>query len=509
MERLPMIKTKEILRLRWSQGLTVRQTSRATNCSTGIVSKTESRARAAELDWATIESLDDATLERRLYGGRKWSRDPARPRPDPVWIALELRKKGVTLELLHLEYLRAHPDGLRYTQFCQDFRAWKKKTRVSMRQDHKAGERLFLDYSGKRPEIVDPATGEVRQVELFVAVLGASNLTYAEATETQQLADFIRSNVRGLEYFGGVPEMLVPDQLRSAVRIPDRYEPTINRTYAELGRHYQTAIVPARPRKPKDKAKVEVAVQIAQRWILARLRHETFHDLEALNRRIRELVDELNRRPMKHLGGQTRRELFEMLDRPMLRPLPKTAFEPSAWKVARVAPDYHVAVDHHFYSAPYWLHGHEVEVRLTATTVEILYLNKVVATHIRSREKYRHTTNRGHMPEHHRAVFEGGQRIRKWADGVGPSTRAVVEAIFRAQPIEVQGWRSAQGLRRLASKYGPERLEAACRLGDSLGARSYKTIERLLRLNRENFNPEQDELRAIEHDNVRGEKYYH
>jgi len=509
MERLAMSKTREILRLRWSQELSVRQTASATCSSTGVVSKTVNRARSAGLTWKEVESLEDAALERRLYGGPKGLRGPDRPRPDPRWIAKELRRPGVTLELLHLEYLQEHPDGYRYTAFCETYRRWRARTKVSMRQEHKAGEKVFVDYSGKKPELVDLSTGEVRKVELFVGVLGASSLTFAEATLTQRLPDFTASHARMLAYFGGVPKMLVPDQLKSAVRIPDRYEPTINRTYAELGRHYDTAIVPARPRKPKDKAKVEVAVQVAQRWILARLRHEQFYSLEALNARISELLEDLNHRPMKHFGGTSRRALFEEVEQSSLRPLPDRPFEVSEWRRAKVAPDYHITVDHHHYSVPYSLHREEVEVRLTSTTTEVFFKGKRVAAHSRSHQKYRHTTDPAHMPEAHRAVFEGGRQMRAWAEHVGPSTRALVERIFEAQPFEVQGWRSVQGLRRLEAKYSPARLEAACKSALSLNARSYKTVERLLRLGREKLDHPQDELQSIGHENIRGAGYYH
>lgn len=306
------------------------------------------RAVRLALTWEAVEAMDDATLERRLYGGPKGKRSSERPRPDPQWLNLELRKPGVTLELLHLEFLVEHPDGVRYSAFCAGFRDWKNGNRLSMRQVHKAGERAFVDYSGKKPSLVCPATGQVRAVELFVGTLGASNLTFALATETQQLGGFVGAHVKMFEYSDGVPAMTVPDQLRSAVKGPCRHEPTINETYAELGRHYGTAIVPARPRKPKDKAKVEGAVLIAQWWILARLRHEIYHSLEALNGRIRELCDELNRRPMKSFGGRSRRELFELLDRPALSGLPADRYVVSSWKHATVAPDYHIVYDDHY-----------------------------------------------------------------------------------------------------------------------------------------------------------------
>jgi transposase len=508
MERLEMSKVREILRLRLVQRHSVRETARATSCSTGVVAKIEKRAQLAGLTPEAVEALSDDVLERRLYGGPKFSQGPGRVRPDPVWISLQLRRPGVTLELLHLEYLAEHPDGYRYTAFCDHFRAWQKKAQVTLRQPHKAGERAFVDYSGKRPHIIDPETGEKREVELFVGCLGASNYTYVEATLTQQLADFVGAHTRMFEFFGGVPRMTVPDQLRSAVQKPGRYEPTINRTYAELGRHYGTAIVPARPRKPRDKSKVEVAVLVAQRWILARLRNERFHSLDALNARIAELRDALNRRPMRQMGDRSRRDLFEILDRPMLRALPADRFVISQWKWAKVAPDYHVAVDDNYYSVPYTLVGERVEICLTPTMVEVIHRGERVAVHPRSPSKYRHATDTKHMPEAHRAFFEGGQAVQAWAAQVGPWTAKMVEQIFAAHPIEIQGWRSAKGLQRLERIYGAERLERGCERAVGCGARSYKPVERMLRLGREQVADDVAKIPPVEHENLRGPQYF-
>lgn len=510
MERLAMSKAREILRLRWALGRSVRETSRATGFSAGVVSTTDSRARRSGLDWPGVEALTDDELERRLYGGPKHSRGPSRAVPDPVRMHEELRRVGVTLELLHLEYLREHPDGYRYTAFCDVYRKWLARRGLTMRQHHKAGEKAFVDYSGKKPCVVDPATGELVEVELFVAVLGASNLTYAEATRTQKIPDFVCSHVRAFEYFGGTPAVTVPDQLRSAVRLPSRYEPTIARTYAELGRHYGTAIVPARPGKPRDKAKVEVAVQIAQRWILARLRNETFFSIETLNDRIAELLEELNARPMKRLGGVSRRELFERVERTALMPLPNERFDVSEWKRAMVNGDYHVALHEHFYSVPYTLVREEVEARLTATTVEIFHRGQRVASHARSYVRFRFTTLEEHMPEAHRKQFTGADSIIAWGVSVGPMTEAMVRRILDANPVREHGWRSAKGLQRLAQKYGEDRLEAACRHALHFGARSYKPIERLLKLGRERFPLVTEEGAApITHENVRGPGYFH
>lgn len=504
-----MSKTREILRLRWDLGRSVREASRATGASLGVVSRTECRARKAGLDWTGVEVLDDEQLERRLYDGAKHSRGATRPAPDPSWIDTELRRVGVTLELLHLEYLREHPDGYRYTAFCDVYRQWRSRRGLVMRQQHKAGEKAFVDYSGKRPSIVDPTTGEVLEVELFVAVLGASNLTYAEATRTQRIEDFVRSHVHAFEYFGGVPKITVPDQLKSAVRVACRYEPTIARTYAELGRHYGTAIVPARPGKPRDKAKVEVAVQIAQRWILARLRNETFFSLETLNARIAECLEELNERAMKGLGGINRRTLFERVERAELLPLPQERFVVSEWKRATVNVDYHIAISDHFYSVPYTLVREEVEGRLTATTVEIFHRGRRVASHVRSHVRFRFTTDPAHMPEAHRKHFAGADAIISWGATIGPMTEAMVRRILDANLVREHGWRSAKGLQRLVKKYGEARVEAACAHAMHFGARSYKPVERLLKLGREQLETTATTANSITHENVRGPGYYH
>ncbi len=504
-----MSKTRVILRLRWALGRSVRETARATGLSSGAVSKTESRARHAGIEWAAIEELDDDQLERRLYGGPKHSRTPARAVPDPAWMHAELRRTGVTLELLHLEYLREHPNGYRYTAFCDVYRRWRDRGGLVMRQHHKAGERAFIDYSGKRPAVIDPTTGEVTDVELFVAVLGASNLTYVEATRTQTVLDFVGSHVRAFAYFGGAPKMTVPDQLRSAVRVPSRYEPTIARTYSELGQHYGTAIVPARPRKPRDKAKVEVGVQIAQRWVLARLRHETFFSLTALNQRIRELLEELNDRPMKKLGGVSRRALFERVERAALLPLPTEPFVASEWKRATVNVDYHVQLAEHFYSVPYTLVREEVEARLTAATIEIFYRGRRVASHARSTVRFRFTTDPAHMPEAHKKHFAGADAVIAWASSVGPMTEAMVHRLLDANPIREQGWRSAKGLQRLAGKYGEPRVEKACAHALHFGARSYKPVARLLELGRAQLPLPAAQTKVIAHENVRGPGYFH
>jgi transposase len=512
-ERVPMQKIREILRLKWVAGRSHREAARSLGVSAGAVAAAVGRARAAAVTWDAVEALSDDALERTLYGPTPAAIAGARAEPDLAAIHQELRRPGVTLELLHVEYLAAHPTGYRYAAFCARYRAWRARQRLSRRQVHKAGEKAFVDYAGMRPTIVDPATGEVIAVELFVAVLGASNYTFAEATRTQQSADWIGSHVRAVEFFGGVPAVWVPDQLRTGVTRPCRYEPGVQRTYAEWAQHYQTVVLPARPAKPRDKAKVEVAVQVAERWILAQLRHETFFSLAALNARIRELLTTLNARPMKGYGGRSRRDLFEQFDQPALQPLPAERFVHADWLRARVNIDYHVEVDRHYYSVPHPLVHETVDVRLSATTVEIFQRGTRVWLHARSAQPGRHTTVAAHMPKAHRAHQEWSpSRLVRWGATIGAETATLVEQILASRPHPEQGYRSCLGLLRLAKRYGPARLNAACARAVAVGARSYRHVDSMLRhgLDQHPLPLDAPDARpAITHANVRGPAYYH
>ncbi len=510
-ERLSMRRIREILRLKWELGKSHRETAKSLGISVGVVASTMSRAKHAQLTEALVATLDDEELEKRLYGAGKRDKGE-RPRPDPKYIDLELRKPGVTLELLHLEYLQEHPDGYKYTRFCDFYREWRKRQGLSMRQRHRVGEKMFVDYSGKKPCIIDKETGEAHPVELFVAVLGASNYTYAEAARTQQSADWINSHIRALEYFGGVPGAIVPDQLKSGVTKSCRYEPKIQRTYREMAEHYGTAIIPARPGKPRDKAKVEVAVQVAQRWILARLRNRRFFSLEELNERIAELLQELNARPMRRYGV-SRRQLFEQLDRDALQPLPTHRYIHAVWKTARVNIDYHIDVEGHYYSVPFSLAREKVEVRATWATIEVFHKGKRVASFHRRHERGHHTTNPEHMPKAHQRHLEWTpSRLIRWASTIGPNTAGLVRAILEERTHPEQGYRSCLGILRLAKRYSSERLEAACYRALRVGARSYKHVASILERGLEQM-PLPDEQPSssppIEHDNIRGPNYYH
>lgn len=511
-ERVPMKKLREILRLKWVQRLSNRVTARSVGVSPGTVCAAIARAKGLELDWAAVEAMTDEALEVSLYGPHV-KLGVARPEPELAHLHQELRRPGVTLELLHLEYLAQHADGLRYSAFCDRYRKWLANAcPPSMRQVHKAGEKLFTDYSGKRPRLIDPRTGEVREVELFVAVMGASSLTYVEATETQRVPDWLGSHVRVLAWLGGVPAMTVSDQLKSAVTRADRYEVDLQRSYAELGRHYDLALLPARPRKPKDKAKVEAGVLMAQRWILARLRNEEHPDLASLNARIRELCDALNDRPMRRMGGRSRRQLFETIDRPALRPLPLEPFEYSEWCKARVGLDYHIDVRNHFYSVPHTLLREVVEARLTVGTVEIFHRGDRVASHLRSHEPG-FTTEPEHMPAAHRAHAEWSpERLLRWAGTVGPLTERLVAGILESRRHPEQAYRATLGLMRLGRRYSPARLEAACARALTLGARGHRSVESILKngLDQVPLEPPVENNRTPrDHENLRGPTYFH
>lgn len=502
---------REIFRQKLTLGHSHRQVAEATGVSIGKISGALARAAALGLDADALEKLSEAELEAALYPATVAA--CARPVPDCAALHVELRRPKVTLALLHVEFLEQHPDGILYSAFCDRYREWSKRVSLVMRQTHVAGDKLFVDYAGMKPKIVDAMTGEVTEVELFVAVLGASNYTFAEATYTQQVADFVGSTARSLTFFGGVPNAIVPDQLKSAVIGACRYEPAIQRATAELGRHYGTTILPARPKSPRDKAKVEAGVLVAERWLLARIRNETFTSLGALNARLRELTDELNGRKMKTYKA-SRRDLFERLDKPALGPLPSLPFEVSMWKEVSLNVDYHFELDHHLYSAPYQLVRERLWIRATATVVEVIHGGTRVDSHARSYRRGGRTTKPEHMPSTHRAQAEWTPtRILGWAaTEVGPSTCALCEAILRDRHHPEWGFRSCLGLLRLAKKYGNERLEKASARALCVGARSYRHVKTILQHNLDQAPlpaPERPAESGAMHENVRGRDYYH
>lgn len=501
----------EVLRLKWATGLSARQIAHSLGLSRPTVANYVRRAQEAGLSWPLPPGLDEAALEARLFPSPRATKPAAPPPPDWATVHQELKRKGVTLWLLWPEYKAQTPEGFQYSWFCQGYRAWAAHLDVVMRQTHRAGEKLFVDYAGQTLPIVNADSGEVHEAQVFIAVLGASNYTYAEATWTQSLPDWISSHVRTFAALGGVPEIVVPDNLKAAVTRAHRYEPEINRTYAELAHHYGVAILPARALRPRDKAKVEVGGQVVERWILARLRHTTFFSLGQANHCLAELVQGLNARPFKKLPG-SRDRLFRPLEQPALRPLPAQPYEDAEWKRARVNIDYHVEIEGHYYSVPYTLVKQQLDVRLTPHVVELLSKGKRVASHRRSALKGRHTTVASHMPTAHRQYAEWTpQRLIAWATQSGGATARVIEHILESRAHPQQGFRSCLGIMRLGKRYGSERLEAACRRALTIGACSYKSLESILKQGLETHplpvKPHSPLIR--EHANIRGPQYYH
>lgn len=506
-----MRQVREVLRLKWACGLSERRIAQSLRISRPTVAQYLHRAKVAGLSWPLPEGLGEEALERRLFA-TSYQRPPS-IRPVPNWpqVHQELQRKGVTLLLLWQEYKAATPDGLQYSSFCEAYRKWASTLDLVMRHHHRAGETLFVDYAGQTMPVVNPHTGEVRDASIFIAVLGASNYTFAEATWSQSLPDWIASHVRTFETLGGVPQVLVPDNLKAAVTRAHRYEPELNRTYVDMAQHYGIAIVPARAARPRDKAKVEVGVQVVERWILARLRNRPFFSLAELNTAITDLRSDLNQRPFKKLPG-SRQSLFEALDRPALRPLPDNPYAYAEWKLVRVNIDYHVEVGGHYYSVPYALVKHQLEARVSAHTVELFSKGKRIASHRRSPHKGRHTTVAAHMPTAHRAYAQWTpQRIIHWAEKTGGATAQVVETILASRPHPQQGFRACLGIMRLGKRYGEARLAAACQRAISIGSCSYKSIESILKheLDRQPL-PGQTAAPApdVHHVNVRGPKYY-
>jgi transposase len=504
-----MRKIKEALRLHFEAGMSERQIAAACGVGKGTVRRYLKRARAAQLPWPLPEDIDDARLEKMLFPPPPPPSAGKRPMPDFGQIHRELKSPNVTLQLLWEEYKESSPTGYNYSWFCAQYGAWARQLDVVLRQEHRAGEKMFVDHAGQTVPVTDRKTGEARPAYVFVAVLGASNYTYAEATWTRGLWDWISSHVRAFEFFDGVSRLVVPDNWRSGVNAPCYYEPELNRTYNDMAIHYGVGIMPARPYRPRDKAKVEVGVQVVQRWVLAALRKRQFFSLAELNESIAELTDRVNQRPFRKLPG-SRLELYERIDRPALRPLPAQPYVYAEWKKARVSIDYHVDLERHYYSVPCQLVGKQVDLRYTSGTVEILYHGKRVASHPRSYQPGTHTTNAEHRPRSHREYLAWTPaRITEWAATIGPFTARMAETIMSDRPHPEQGFRSCLGLIGLGRRYGNDRLEAACTRAVRLRAYRYQSVKSMLMrgLDRQSL-PELVTRPPVEHANIRGAEYY-
>jgi len=505
-----MRQIREALRLHLQAKLSYTQIGQALKISKSVVGKYLMLARVAGVDWPLAQTLSDAQLEARLYR-------PALPRsshqlaPDFAHIHQELKRPGVTLMLLWEEYAQGNDLAYKYTSYCVKYRAFAQSLKRSMRQTHLAGEKLFVDYAGQTVAITDATTGEISAAQIFVATLGASNYTYACATARQTTADWIGAQIRALEFIGGVPRLIVPDQARALIKNPDRYDPQPNRTYEEFAQHYGCALLAARPAHPRDKPKVEGAVLLVERWILARLRNRQFFSLGELNEAIAKLLIDLNSRAFKKLPG-CRRSAFDELDAPALRPLPATRYVLGRWKGAKVNIDYHVEFEGHYYSVPHRLVGARLDVRATDTLVECFAANQRVACHPLSLRQGAHTTLGEHMPDSHREHLEWTPaKLIAWAQSIGVSAAAVVTWQLEKRPHPEQGYRACLGLMRLARKYTPERLEGACTRALAIRSPTYPSVDNILKngLDRQPANLPASTSPLLDHENVRGPDYYH
>lgn len=508
-----MRKIKEVLRLKFELGLSERQTAKSTQVSRSTINDYLRRFAVSGLPWPLPPGFADADIEARLFPAKPALSDALRPIPDWALVNQEMRRKGVTLFLLWQEYKAAHPEGFLYSWYCDHYREWLGRLDAVMRQEHLAGEKCFVDYAGHTMPVTDRQTGEIRQAQIFVGIMGASNYTFAEATWSQTIPDWIGSHVRMLGYFGAAPEILVPDNLKSGVSKACRYEPDTNPSYLEFADHYGIAVIPARSRKPRDKAKAENGVLIVERWILACLRNRSFFSLAELNEAIGELLVRLNRRPFKKLPG-CRETMFRSVDYPAMRALPAERYTLTEWKKVRVNLDYHVEVDGRYYSVPHALIGKQLDVRFSEHVVEVLHKGERVASHVRMHGNgKRYSTVTAHMPRAHREMAEWTpERIIDWAAKVGENTSKLVDALIERRPHPQQAFRAAVGIIRLGKRYGDSRVEAACRRAYATGAISYASVDSILKHRLDELPLPQDAKQTslpLMHDNVRGSGYYH
>jgi transposase len=518
-ERTTMRIIKEILRLKFEAKLSLRQIARSLKVGLGTVSLYVNRALEAGLSWPLPKDMDDKRLEQVLFPNRQTSGQSSYVEPDYAAMHQELKHKGVTKQLLWEDYKHLHGEnGYQYSQFCQRYRDWVGMQQRSMRQVHKAGEKLFVDYCGPTVPIVNPDTGEIREAQIFVATWGASNYTFAKASWTQNKVDWIDAHVSAFGFFGGVPDVIVPDQLKSAVTQHCRYEPQINNSYQHMASHYKAVIIPARPYKPKDKAKVENAVLVVERWILARLRHQTFFTLTELNQHIRFLLDDLNRRPFKKLPG-CRLSQFEALDKPAMRSLPAVRYQYTEFKLVRVNIDYHIEFDKHFYSVPHHLVKHQLEVQASRDGVALFFKGKQVARHARSSRQGGYSTDKAHMPKAHRKQEEWSPgRLKNWAKDIGPNVLQLTQLMLERKAHPEQAYRACLGLLSLSKTYDAKRLDNACQRAVTIGSANLRSVKSILQrgldqlplpLEAQGNDNGKTKTIANDHGNIRGPEYYH
>jgi transposase len=508
-ERISMRKIKEVLRLHYEAKLTQATIARVNHISRYAVQQYIIRFTATGLSWPLSEEISDTILESKLFPVK--SDKSHRQALDYGYLLKEIRRPDATLSVLWEEYKQQHPDGYQYSYFCDLFNAYRGKLNYSMRQEHKAGEKTFLDFGDSPLTIIDRRTGQETRTKIFVSVWGASNLMYAESSFDEKLPTWISLNIHALEYYGCCPRAMVPDNLKSAVSKASRYEPDINPTYAEFAEHYGTVIFPARPYRPKDKSRAENGVKMAKRWILFRLRNQTFYSLNELNQAIRVLLDDFNRRLMKKMK-KSRRELFELWDNPHALPLPEKPYEFAEWKKAKVQFNYHIAYDSHHYSVPYTFIHKEVAIKATRTLLEIYHKGNRICSHARSYKEHGYTTVNEHMPERHIKYLEWTpERILNYAEKYGSSVKALVQEVMAQRKFPQQAYKSCMGIVRLENTYSAERLNLACRRALEYRAYSYRSVLNILEkgLDKQKSRSLPSSIPiARNHENIRGADYY-
>lgn len=510
MRRTSMNKVREIIRLNEQNGLSKRAIARALKTSRPIVNEYINKINSVGLTYDEIKDMEDDTLLEIIEGKTRLTSNRYIVLSQQFeYFVKELKRTGVTLERLWQEYREKYPDGYGYSQFCYHFQVWRSTSELTMHMDHKAGDKMFVDFTGKHLQIVDRQSGEVKDVEIFVAVLGACQFTYVEARETQRKADWIMANQNALHYIGGVPKAIVPDCLKSAVKIADKYEPDINPEYADFARHYQTVILPARPRSPKDKALVEGAVRIVYAWIFAALRDRIFYSLEELNQAIREELEKYNSKPMQK-PNVSRKQLLDEVEKSALAPLPQERYYLRHFKRLKAQFNYHIYLsdDKHHYSVPYRYRGKHVQVVYTEKVVEIFYKNQRIAFHKRDRTLNGYTTIKEHMPLHHQDINDWNpQRLISWAQNIGEYVEIVVSHILSTRQHPEQGYKVCLGILNLTKKFEPERLNKACQRAIDFNHYSYKGIKNILEKRLENCQLDLFEPLPM-HQNIRGNQYY-
>lgn len=507
-----MRKIKEVLRLHFERGLGQRVIARAANVSQSTVHTYIGRALGAELKWPPPEDWDDDRLYAALFPPKPAVRQPGnRPHPDFISIRQQMESHAeLTLELLWEEYREQHPKGYSYSRFCKLYRKWKRGQDVVMRQQHRPGERMFLDWAGAVIPI-QRAAGGAGEAALFVSALGVSSYTFAAALPNKQMESFIKAQIDAFAFYGGCPALLVEDNTKTGVTKACRYDPDLNPTYQEFARHYGVGVLPTRVGKPRDNAKAESAVQVVQRWIVMRLRKRVFFSVQQANEAIRELLVPLNQRPFRKRPGECRASLFAAIDKPALRPLPESPFDLCAWSQARVNIDYHIVSDGNFYSVPYLLAGERVDVRLTPSTVEIFHEGKRVASHVRLRGGNQPSTQHEHRPKSHRAHLKWTpSRIVDWAAKTGPHTAQLVQSVLESNLHPESGYRCCLGLIRLAEKFGSGRMEAAAVRALTTGATRLKSVQSMLEkgLDSQPLGEAAERAPSPAHENLRGSSYF-